>query len=309
MRLSRCGTCLESILLACTLVYASLLGAQAPTSDSGASNEVAPGVHLLTGLSSNVLAITGPTGVLLVDNGSSRDAERLSTLIEQLDSGPVRLAINTHFHFDHVGGNEALGERGTIIVAHERLRARLQAEWAFPDSLGLPFGPLPPYPEPALPSVSLGESTTVNFGGHEIALIHLQSAHTDADLAVLLRDENILHTGDLFASGGFVPPLDSYHGGTIDGWIAAVEKLIELIDDGTKVVPGHGPVADRHELRNFMDVLAISRDRIADLVGDGKTLDEVVAANPMADLDVRNTENFVRTVYADLAGLSSSSGR
>jgi cyclase len=176
-----------------------------------------------------------------------------------------------------------------------------QAEWAFPDALGVPYGPLPPYPETALPSVSLGDSTTVNFGGHEIALAHFPGAHTDADLAVLIRDVNVLHTGDLFASGGFVPPLDSYHGGTIDGWIAAVGELIRLTDADTKVVPGHGPIADRQALVEFRDMLAEGRGRIAELVDEGKTIEEAVAANPMDGLAAAGGEQFTRTVYAELA--------
>jgi glyoxylase-like metal-dependent hydrolase (beta-lactamase superfamily II) len=165
---------------------------------------------------------------------------------------------------------------------------------------------IPPYPDAALPIITFDDSVTLHFGGQEITLLHFPNAHSDADLVVLLGGANVVHTGDLFASGGALPPLDSYHGGTIDGWIAAVEELTDIIDDRTMVVPGHGPVADRQALREFGRVLAVGRDRIAALVAQGKTVGEVLADDPMGDLVASGGWGFVRTVYAQLAWLPTS---
>jgi glyoxylase-like metal-dependent hydrolase (beta-lactamase superfamily II) len=166
-----------------------------------------------------------------------------------------------------------------------------------------------PFPDAALPIITFDDSMTLHFGGHEITLLHFPDAHSDADLAVLMRAANIVHTGDLFASGGFLPPLDSYHGGKIDGWIAAVEELVDLIDDDTVVVPGHGPVSDRKALREFGRVLAVGRDRIAALVAEGRSLEEVLAEDPMDGLVPRGGGYFVRTVYAELAWSSTPDSR
>lgn len=275
--------------------------------------ELADRVHLLAVLDCNVIAVVGPDGVLMIDTGSASDSEILDTLIAELDTGPVRIALNSHYHFDHVGGNEALAENGAIIVAHENLRPRMQADWSFPDSLGVRMRAVPPYREGALPQLTFAGALTVHFGGYEIEALHLPSAHTDADLVFYLRDANVLHTGDLYLSNGFPPGADVYHGGTIDGAIAAVEALVELIDDDTKVVPGHGPVSNRQELREYGQMLAAGRDRVAGLIAEGKTLEEAAAASPTAGLYTRGESWiplswFVRFVYAELVWFRAPAG-
>jgi glyoxylase-like metal-dependent hydrolase (beta-lactamase superfamily II) len=289
------------VRVALGVLFATLpLGAQEAGQPERDDTEIAPGIHLLTGLGANVLAVTGAQGVLLIDSGSGREAEAVAALVEGLGVGPVRLTVDTHFHFDHIGGNEALAANGAIIVAHENTRSRMLSEWRFPDSLGLRMPLVGPYPDVALPTITVGEAGSMHFGGQNISLLHFPNAHSDADLAVIFRGSNVIHTGDLFGSS-FVPPMDTYHGGTIDGWIAAVDELIELTDDETKVVPGHGPITDRQALREFRDVLSAGRDRIAEFVSEGKSLDEVLAADPMRDLVGRSNRSFVRTVYAYLA--------
>lgn len=273
--------------------------------DAGSKGiEIADGVHLLAGLACNVIAVIAPDGVLIIDNGRASGSEDLEKSITELDAGPVRIVLDTHFHFDHIGANEALARDGAVIVAHENVRRRMLAEWRVPDTLGISYPTVAPYPEVALPILTITDSLTVHFGGHEIEVRYLPSAHSDADVAVFLRDANILHIGDLYLSNGF-PIIDSYHGGTIDGLIAAVDALIDLIDDDTKVVPGHGPVSNRRELREYRHMLAAGRDRITALIDEGKTLEEVVAADPTAGLYRRGEswlppKLFVWMVYVDL---------
>jgi glyoxylase-like metal-dependent hydrolase (beta-lactamase superfamily II) len=299
MRIREAGTSVGIVLAA--LCSALSLSAQELGQPADRETEIAPGIHLLPGLSSNVLALTSARGVLLIDSGSGQEADSLSTLVEGLGAGPVRITVDTHFHFDHIGGNTALAAAGSTVVAQENTRVRMLSEWRVPDSLGLRMPVVGPYPEVALPTVTFREGLRLYFGGEEILLVHLPNAHSDADLAVLLQSANVIHTGDLFASGGFVPPVDMLHGGSIDGWIAAVDELVALTDDETKIVPGHGSVADRRALRAFREVLAAGRDRIAGLVAEGRSIEEVLEANPMADLVGRRAQSFVRTVYAELA--------
>ena len=279
--------------------------AQELTTVKGNPVAVAEEVYLLTGLSCNVVAVNGSDGVLLIDNGSTGDAEYLEKAIEGLGYGRAKIAINTHHHFDHIGNNELLSKGGAVIVAHKNARESMLSEWKVPDNpLGTTFPVMPPYPEVALPSVTFADSLTVHFGGHGLQIYHFPSAHTVADAVVFLRDVNVIITGDLYISNGF-PLVDSFHGGTIDGSIAAVDHLIALIDGDTHVVPGHGPLSNRRELCEYRDLLSTARDRIAAMIDAGKSLEETVVANPTAGLYSRgeswlSPDLFVWTVYEDL---------
>lgn len=296
----------QFMLAVIAFVFSTVSVAAQDGMDNGStSNEMAKGVYLLSGLSCNIIAVTGSNGVLIVDNGSANDSERLEKLITELGAGRAQIVINTHFHYDHIGGNKALAKQGAVIISHENGRSRMQEEWRFPESLGLRLPPVPTYPEDALPWMMATNELTMHFGGQLVEVLHLPNAHSDADLVVYLRHANVLHTGDLYLSNGF-PVTDSFHGGTLDGTITAIGELIDLIDDDTKVVPGHGPISTLQELQMFRQMIVISRDRIAALIADGQTLDEVIAAKPTAGLYVRgkswiSEESFTRLAYADLA--------
>ncbi|MFQ6114575.1 MAG: MBL fold metallo-hydrolase [bacterium] len=288
------------------LIIAMSAVAQEATAGRTTSIEVADGVHLLVGFACNIVAVSGQEGVLLIDNGSADTAGQLKEAINALGSGQVRIAINTHFHFDHIGANEQLSKDGVVIVAHDGVRQNMQTEWRLPNNTpGIKYPPVPPYPETALPMLTLNNVLTVHFRGEEIEVRYFPDAHSDADVAVFLRGANVLHTGDLYLSNGF-PIIDSFHGGTIDGVIAAVDTLISLIDDDTKVVPGHGPVSNREGLREYRQLLGAGRVRIATLIEEGKTLEEIVAADPLAGL-YRQGESwlpprlFIWTVYRYLS--------
>jgi glyoxylase-like metal-dependent hydrolase (beta-lactamase superfamily II) len=267
--------------------------------------EVAEGVFWLKGLGSNVLAIPGPEGVILVDNGHSRNVESLNAQVAGLESGAVRFAINTHFHFDHVGASQSLGEAGATVVGHHNARERMMKEWVVPEWLDFRYAPVPPYPETGLPSITFDGGLTLHRNGHQIELVHYPLAHSGADVTVFLRDPNVLHTGDLYLSNGF-PILDSYHGGTIDGLLTALGEILELIDDQTIVIPGHGPVSDRAGLAAYRTMLTVGRDRIAALISQGRTLEEIVEADPTAglyagDRSWLDPRLFIWTVFVDLS--------
>lgn len=274
-------------------------GQQSPT-------PIAEGVFLLPGLGSNVVAVPGPNGALLIDNGHNRNVESLKAQLATVDATPVRIAINTHFHFDHVGASEALGLAGATIIGHRNCRERMMADWIVPERLGMRWAPVPAYPEIALPVLTFDHGLQLHFAGHDLEAIYFPNAHSDADIAVFLRDVNVLHTGDLFLSNGF-PIVDSFHGGTIDGLLAALDGLVELIDDRTIVVPGHGPISDRTGLKAYRTMLGLGKDRIAALIAEGMTLEEIVAADPTAGLFAGgdswlDPKIFVWTVFVDLTG-------
>lgn len=273
------------------------------------SVKLADGVYML-GLYCNILVVDMADGLLIVDSGPNWEVGMLENALARLNKGPVRIVINTHFHYDHVGNNEILAKNGAVIVAHEKARQRMQVEWAFPDAVAI--RPVPPYPQTALPALTFTDALTVYAGSNDIKVLHLPNAHSDADVAVFMNKANILHMGDLYLSNGF-PPIDSFHGGTVDGEIAALEALANLIDDDTIVVPGHGPLSTRQELREYSSMLSIARDRIISLIKEGKTLEETIAANPTAGLYDRGEswippEFFVRMAYEDLDRRYSKSG-
>lgn len=293
-----------------TILLAFLLGLglSAPPQEVGSAEseaiKIANGVYLLDNLPCNVVAVIGSDGILLIDNGSARTAVNLKEMIAGFDTGSLRIVLNTHYHFDHIGANEHLAKDGAVIVAHENTRRRMLAEWRIPDKWGLNYPAIPPYPDVAVPKVTFADTLNVHFNGQTIEAVHLSNAHSEADIAVFLRDANILHTGDIYLSNGF-PIIDSFYGGTIDGVIAAADALVDLINDYTKVVPGHGPVSNRQELSNYRKMLATARDCIAALIEEGKTLEEIVAADPTVGLYRRGkswlpSKLFIVTVYVDL---------
>jgi pimeloyl-ACP methyl ester carboxylesterase/glyoxylase-like metal-dependent hydrolase (beta-lactamase superfamily II) len=280
-------------------VAACCLLAGAPMGPAAAQTRIADDVYLLEGLGANVLAVVGPDGVLLVDNGTARRAPRLDSLVAAIGAGPVRYALNTHFHYDHAGANEHLGRAGAIIVGHELARMQMQLEWRMPEVLGTRWPIIPPHPQVALPQLTFRDRMRLEFGDHDIDLIHLPDAHSGADVVVYIRNRNILHAGDLYLSNGF--PIIA---GRVTGNIAAVDSIVALIDDATQVVPGHGPVTDRAALRRYSAMLAAGYDRIAGMVADGTSLEEIVAADPTAGLYPGESwlppRQFVWSAYQEL---------
>jgi pimeloyl-ACP methyl ester carboxylesterase/glyoxylase-like metal-dependent hydrolase (beta-lactamase superfamily II) len=281
------------------VVAACCLLAGAPAGPAAAQTRIADDVYLLEGLGANVLALVGPDGVLLVDNGEARRAPRLDSLVAAFEAGPVRYAVNTHFHYDHAGANEHLGRAGAIIVGHELARMQMQVEWRVPDVLGIRFPVIPPYPRVALPQLTFRDRMRLDFGEHEIDLIHLPDAHTGADIVVYIRSRNVLHAGDLCFFDRF--PLMA---GRVTGTIAAIDSIVALIDDATRVVPGHGPVLDRAALRRYRAMLASGYERIAGMVAAGMSLDDIAAAEPTAGLgadeSMRAPGPFVWSAYQEL---------
>jgi glyoxylase-like metal-dependent hydrolase (beta-lactamase superfamily II) len=164
---------------------------------------------------------------------------------------------------------------------------------------------LPAYPENALPSITFSDKIVFHFNGDVVQAFHIDGAHSDADLAFLFRKANVLHTGDLFFSGGY-PFIDVPHSGSIDGMVAAADQLLGMIDDDTKVIPGHGSLSDRKGLQEYREMLVTVRDRIAGHIAAGRSLEEILASKPTADFDQgRNSgmpaDDFVRIVFNDLS--------
>lgn len=238
------------------------------------------GLYLLTARGGNIVASVGDDGVFLVDDQYAPLTERILAALTALTDQPVRFVINTHWHGDHVGGNENLARAGAVIVAHENVRRRMSTEQfmaAFNTTV-------PASPAKALPVVTFTGEVTLHLNGDDVRVMHVENAHTDGDSLVHFQHANVLHMGDIYFNGLY-PFIDLGSGGGIHGMIAAVERGLELSDDRTVIVPGHGPLSSRAELVAYRDMLAGFRDRIAALKSEGQSLEQVIAARPTAEFD------------------------
>lgn len=261
---------------------------------------VAPGIYVLYGNGGNIGVSIGQDGVFLIDDQVASLTPPVLEALARLHPEPPRFVINTHWHHDHTGGNEQLAGKGAIIVAHDNVRARMNA-----DNFSEFFQRTTPASAPgALPVVTFNDSLSLHVNGGELRGIHVHAAHTDGDVFIHLRDANVIHTGDVMFAGLY-PFIDLDSGGTVAGTIAAVDRMLALANDATKVIPGHGKVTDRAGLAAYREMLTVTRDRMRELVRAGRTVDEVLAAKPYADYDGAlswsfiTAERYVRILYRD----------
>jgi glyoxylase-like metal-dependent hydrolase (beta-lactamase superfamily II) len=243
------------------------------------STELAPGLYVLEGVGGfaggNIGLLTGEDGVMLIDDGLPPLIDELLEAIGTLTDDPVDLLINTHVHGDHVGGNEVLGKRGATIVAHDNLRIRLAQGTPMPDGTR-------PTPREALPVLTFADSITVHLNGREAFVFHVEQAHTDGDAVIHFREDDVIHAGDVLFNGLF-PYIDIDSGGSVEGYIAAQKRILALCDDGTKIIAGHGPLADRDDLQASIDMLEAGYEGVRALVAAGKSREQILEANPLAD--------------------------
>ena len=267
------------------------------------SEKLADGVFMLTGAGGNIGVSVGADGVFLIDSQYAPMTDKIKVAIVSLTAQPIRFLLNTHWHGDHVGGNENLGKTGVVIVAQENVRKRMSQE-QFNKIFNMKT---PPSPAVALPLVTFVDSISLHVNGDDVDAFHVPPAHTDGDAIVYFHKANVLHMGDTFFNGMY-PFVDLSTGGSIAGMIGACERGLSMGDASTKIIPGHGPSGNKTDLKAFRDMLAASRDAVAPLVKAGKTLDEVKAAKPTAALDEKwgkgflKPEMWVSIVYADLSG-------
>lgn len=260
------------------------------------------GVYMLQGLGGNIGVSSGPDGVILVDDQYAPLTEKIRTALAGLNPGPIRFVLNTHWHFDHTGGNENFGKAGIVIVAHENVRRRMSAEQfmtTFATSIKASAAG-------ALPVVTFTDAVTFYYNGDSIAAIHVAPAHTDGDVMVWFRHANVVHMGDTFFNGRY-PLVDLASGGDVEGLIGAADRVLAMADANTKILPGHGPLGDRVALQAYRTMLVTVRDRIKQGVAAGRTLEQVQASKPTAEFDAvwgagRITPTmFVEVLYQNLS--------
>lgn len=258
--------------------------------------------YMLEGQGGNITIAVASNGVIMVDSQFAPLHEKIKTAVAQITKQPIRFLINTHYHGDHTGGNAAFAADGVGIIAHENANKRLAAGAVN----GLTGKKTAPASEKALPSKTYGKATTLNLRGRKAQLRHYPRAHTDGDTFVWFADANVIATGDIVSVGSRYPNIDFANGGHINGMIGAVDAFIKLANEDTKIVPGHGPLLRKSDLLEYRAMLATARDRMARLVAEGKSENEVIEARPFADLDAKvgvneqGSRNFIRVVYNSL---------
>jgi glyoxylase-like metal-dependent hydrolase (beta-lactamase superfamily II) len=266
------------------------------------SQKVADGLYILFGIGGNIAVSIGEDGVLIVDDQLPQVMDKIEAAIAQIGGGKIDYAINTHWHFDHAEGNNVLGPKGTTIVAHSNARADMQ-QGGIVNMVVAKYNQQP-YPKEALPVFTYDEGMQIHFNEGEIDLRNFSSAHTSGDTVVIFKAHNALHMGDVFNYAGY-PFIDVDSGGSIDGMINFCEQTLNISTEDTIVIPGHGPVTNTATLGRYITMLKTVRDRVALMIAEGKSMEEVVSAKPTADFDKdfgpeSASLGFVNRVYTSL---------
>ncbi len=251
--------------------------------------KLTPDIYILTGAGGNLGLSIGENGAFLIDDQYAPLTPKITQAISKLTDKPVRFLINTHWHMDHTGGNENFGKGDTIIVAHENVRLRM-AKGQLMKAFNLD---IPPAPNAALPVVTFPASLTFHWNDETIEVVHFPESHTDGDAAIFFKNANIIHTGDIFFNGIY-PFIDAGSGGAFKGMLKSIDQILERTTPDTKIIPGHGPLASVSDLKEYKAMLSTVYDRISKLLDEGKSVEEIVALKPTADLDARWGKGFLK---------------
>lgn len=263
------------------------------------STRITNQIYMLTdGMAGNMGVFIGQDGTFLIDDQFAPVTDKIMTEVMVLGGDIPRFVINTHFHGDHTGGNENLGKAGTLIVSHDNVRERLQGGSFIREFNAL----IPPAAPEALPVVTFSEDITFHLNGDAVQAIHVPHSHTDGDVIIHFSEANVIHAGDIIFNG-FYPFIDVRHGGTIKGMIEGTKLILSLADDDTKIIPGHGPLTSRAELRGYLEMLETAFERLRKLKADGKTAQEAIEMKPLADLEqewgdgIFNGDKWIEIIY------------
>ncbi len=264
------------------------------------TEKVADNIYVLFGAGGNIGLALGEADAYLIDDQYAPLSEKILAAVRAVTDKPVTYLVNTHWHGDHTGGNENFGKAGTILIAHEAVRNRM----------GTPSErngqTRPASPEVALPEITFSDKLTLHLGGGErMHVMHVNNSHTDGDSYIYFPESNVIHMGDNFANGGF-PFIDLNSGGEVEGFIKNLNMALFIVDEETRIIPGHGPVTNRATLKAYRDMLETLRDRVKAARASGKTLEQTLAMGLSKEWDADfgtgfiNSEGIITSIYRSL---------
>ncbi len=259
-------------------------------------------MYVIHGSGGNVILSIGNDGIILVDDQYAPVTEKMMSLIANITNKPIKFVINTHWHPDHVGGNERLGEAGAVIVSHENVRKRLNQDQFFE----MINQTIPALSKKGLPIITFSDNMTFYQNNDEIRISYLDNGHTDGDSAVYFTQNNVIHVGDDFSDEAY-PFMDLSTGGSIDGLISSLKSIISIINNDTKVVAGHSGISNQTKVKDYANMLIDVRSLISSMIKEGKSLDEIIQSKPTAQYDTTyrdysfiKPKDFVTNIYESL---------
>ena len=261
-------------------------------------------VYMLKGRGGNLGISTGEDGLFIIDDQVKPVTAELLQAIRKISDKPVRIVVNTHYHADHVGGNEAIGSAGAVIIAHDNIRKRMTTEQV---SIFMQ-DTTPPYAQDALPLVTFNDRMSLHMNGETATAYHVPSGHTDGDSIIHFPLSNVIHMGDMFFNGLY-PYVDLDAGGSLQGLVAASDLALSLADESTRIIPGHGPLGVTEDLKNYRDYLVKASANVQELIDRDMTLAQIIAAEPTKEWDEElgktwiTPPQFVTFIYNSLEGI------
>jgi glyoxylase-like metal-dependent hydrolase (beta-lactamase superfamily II) len=266
--------------------------------------KVAGNVYMLQGAGGNIGASVGEDGIVIVDDQYAPLADKIQTALKGITDKPVRFIINTHYHEDHTGGN-AYFQKQAPIIAHDNVRKRLESGGGAGNG-GSVHRDFKPAPKEALPIITFDHDVTVHLNGEDIRALYFPAGHTDGDSVIFFPKSDVVHMGDDFVTYGF-PFIDVDSGGSIDGMIDGVEKVLGQVPADVKIIPGHGPISNVTDVRAYLDMLKATREAVAKEIKAGKTVDQMKQEKILDPWkkyagQFINADAFIETIYNSLTG-------
>lgn len=251
--------------------------------------KITDNIYMLKGSGGNIGVLIGKDGTLMIDNQFAPLSNKINGAIKTLDPGEIRFLVNTHLHGDHSGGNENFKRMGATVVAHDLARERMGKEQVNKAMNRV----TPPREKDALPVITFSDKLNFHLNDEDIVLHHFDAGHTDGDLIVQFKNANVVHTGDAFVRYGY-PFIDVSSGGSVNGFISTLDKILLLIDDNTRVIPGHGEPATKADVKKVRDAVADIRDQVSSALKKGKKTEDISALGISDKYDADLGKGFVK---------------